>query len=65
MLKAIQKRGGTMLGLFGVMLAAGGAALWAQTSSRPTVDASMTLLVDEIRQLREAVERSSRRSAGR
>jgi hypothetical protein len=59
MLKAVGKRSGVMLGLFGVMLAAGGAALWAQPSSRPTVDASMTSLVAEVRALREAVERSS------
>jgi chromosome segregation ATPase len=59
MLKAAGKRSGVMFGLFGVMLAAGGAALWAQPSSRPTVDASMTSLVAEVRALREAVERSS------
>jgi chromosome segregation ATPase len=41
------------------LCAAGGAALWAaQPSDRPTVDASMTSLVLEIRALREAVERS-------
>jgi hypothetical protein len=59
MLKAAGKRSGVMFGLFGVMLAAGGAALWAQPSSRPTVDASMMSLVAEVRALREAVERSS------
>lgn len=41
------------------LCAAGGVVLWAQTSPRPAVDASMTQLVAEIRTLREAVERST------
>jgi chromosome segregation ATPase len=54
-----RKRGVIVSGLIVAGLcAAGGAALWAQPSDRPTVDASMTSLVLEIRALREAVERS-------
>jgi hypothetical protein len=42
------------------LCAAGGAGLWAaQPSDRPTIDASMSQLVSEMRELREAVERSS------
>ena len=54
-----RKRGVIVSGLIVAGLcAAGGAALWAQPSDRPTVDSSMTSLVLEIRALREAVERS-------
>ena len=53
------KRAVRGLGVGAILLVAGGAALWAQTAARPGVDASMTLLVAEIRTLREAVERST------
>jgi hypothetical protein len=59
MRKPVGKGRGVALAAIVALLAGGGVVLWAQTSPRPGVDVSMTLLVDEIRQLREAVERSS------
>jgi hypothetical protein len=55
-----RKRGVIVSGLVVASLCAvGGAALWAaQPSDRPTVDASMSMLVAEVKALREAVERS-------
>jgi chromosome segregation ATPase len=57
--KTVGKGRRVVLAVIVTLCAAGGAVLWAQTSPRPTVDASMTALVAEIRTLREAVERSS------
>jgi uncharacterized protein with von Willebrand factor type A (vWA) domain len=60
-----RKRGVIVLGLVVAALIvaglgmAGGARVWAaQPSDRPTVDASMSALVAEVKALREAVERS-------
>ena len=59
MRKTVGKGRGVALAAIVALLAGGGVVLWAQTSPRPGVDASMTALVAEVRALREVVERSS------